>query len=420
MHLFNPASLYPRSVALIRDARRRITQTSSRLILGISLLLWIVHLVMGEIGAVYYLSFAMLAATSLASLLLLFMEREETAYAILVGGLFLLAVVSVYYPMSAQTVSVYFATAGVLWLFVALLSTLFLREWISHLLISLLWIHDAVALPLLHPRELWGPLPYMILISFAASLVLFYLQHFLLEVIEGLMESKQQAEVSRQALAGALTEKEILLKEVHHRVKNNLQIISSLLNLHAASSGDRESAAVLTASQGRVRSMALVHEELYQSENLSSISLKEYVIDLIRIIEVSYRPAGLDLATEFQIEDIEIDPDTALPLGLVLNELLTNIYKHAFAGLNSSRLRLEITRVENEISILLRDWGRGLPEDFILEEADSMGTLLITSLTEQLGGRIAIIPASVGTEARITLPYSPSPRTAGTDLERLS
>ncbi len=384
------------------------------------MLLWIVHLLIGESSPAYYLSFALLAATSSSSAVLGYLKRDAAAHAVLVGGLFVLAAGSVYFPMSAHNVSIYYGTAGVLWLFIALLSTLFLRQWISHLSITLLWLHSAVALPLLHPREYWGPLPYMIMLSFVASMVLFYLQHFLLELIEGLMMSKQQTEISKQALAKALTEKEILLKEVHHRVKNNLQVISSLLNLHAESAHDSASAAVLSASQGRVRSMALVHEELYQSKNLNSICLKEYVIDLIRIIEISYRPSGLDLETEFSIDEIELDPDTALPLGLVLNELLTNIYKHAFTGLSSSKLQVEILREEDEIGIILRDWGRGLPEDFNLQATASMGTLLITSLIEQLGGTIAIIPASVGTEARITLPYAPSPRTERAVLERLS
>ena len=198
--------------------------------------------------------------------------------------------------------------------------------------------------------------------------------------------SRKQAE---DELRRSLQEKEVLLKEVHHRVKNNMQVISSLISLQADKISDPESLERLRESQNRIKSMALVHESLYQSENLASIDPAGYLKNLTSEVISSY---SLDTAitVEFTITVHAMDLDTALPCGLIVNELISNSLKHGFKGRTEGRITITLDEADDEYILSVRDDGCGLPADFDISSLDSLGIKLINVLTRQMRGTIEI------------------------------
>lgn len=224
------------------------------------------------------------------------------------------------------------------------------------------------------------------------------------DVTDRHLEREQAAERLRQAnqglerlvdertsdLARSLQHKDTLLKETHHRVKNNLQIISSLLGMQADSAGSSSVRSLLTESIGRVRSMALIHERLYQSDTLARVDLTEYARALTGTLLRSY---GGDKPIRLIVEGptAEINIETAVPCGLILNELVTNALKHAFEPGVEGVLKIVVGRsAEGLLSVEVRDSGRGLPPDRPIETAASMGLQLIVALTRQLKGTLDV------------------------------
>jgi two-component sensor histidine kinase len=202
----------------------------------------------------------------------------------------------------------------------------------------------------------------------------------------------------------------VLLKEIHHRVKNNMQIISSLLSLQSRSIEDEKSLAIFKKGRDRIRSMALIHEKLYQSKDLARIDFARYIQDLTSHLLQSYRVDSHIIEVKTDVEDVSLDINTAIPCGLIINELVSNSFKHAFAEGSDSG---ESSDSKNEISIGLhadndkqlvltvKDNGSGLPEDLDLQNTESLGLRLVYDLVEQLGGSIELqrIP---GTTYKIT------------------
>lgn len=184
-------------------------------------------------------------------------------------------------------------------------------------------------------------------------------------------------------------EKEALLKEIHHRVKNNLQIISSLLDLQSRSSDNPTTKAAVTDGQNRVKSMALIHQMLYQNDDAGNINFKDYIQKLLAQISTSQ---GGSRKIEQQIDipkEIEFDIDTAIPLGLVVTELLTNAYKYAFEGRDSGRIDLKlITSDQKQYELLIGDDGQGLPVDFDIKKTKSLGLRLVRTLIKQVNGKV--------------------------------
>lgn len=204
----------------------------------------------------------------------------------------------------------------------------------------------------------------------------------------------------------SLKEKNVLLKEIHHRVKNNLQVILSLLNLQSSTIQDEELRTKFSETKTRVRSIALVHEKLYQSKDLSKIDFNEYVFDLARFVHSIY----LDNDKKIDIS-YKVDPafrfmkiDLAIPLGLIINELLTNAFKYAFTGKNHGSINIEFVAVDAGGKALLKvkDDGIGMEIDHTAE-ASTLGTQLVKMISEQLDGTMEINNKH-GLEIKIIIP----------------
>jgi two-component sensor histidine kinase len=198
----------------------------------------------------------------------------------------------------------------------------------------------------------------------------------------------------------SLQEKEVLLREIHHRVKNNMQIISSLLNLQIQHVKDEEAENVLKESQGRVKSMAMIHEKLYQSDSFSKINFKNYAERLVRDIFFSYGIKSHSIVPVLDIEDIKIGIDTAIPLGLIINELVTNSVKYAFSEYKGT-IKIEFKSSADGLELIVADDGIGLPKDFNFENTKTLGLQLVNSLVKQIDGKIKL-DISNGTEFKIT------------------
>lgn len=181
-------------------------------------------------------------------------------------------------------------------------------------------------------------------------------------------------------------EKEILLKEIHHRVKNNLQTISSLLSLQSYNISDTRVRDAVRESQDRVKSMALIHQMLYQQEGLSRIDFGKYLRQLADSIEAGYSKEAKVTCT-IECEAAELDIDTAIPLGLIANELIVNAFKYAFNGAKEGNITISLTiQASGKMLFRVRDNGRGMPENFRIDKAETLGLRLVSLLTRQLKG----------------------------------
>ena len=199
-------------------------------------------------------------------------------------------------------------------------------------------------------------------------------------------------EEDRKKLKTSIEEKEVLLKEIHHRVKNNLNIVVSLLNLqHDIVSGPEQAKQALRMSRDRVFSMALVHENLYRSETLSQIDMKSYIDNILRSLLYLYA-SDKEIFINNNVEAVKMTIEYASPCGLLLNELLTNALTHAFASRKEGVISVGLGKdgTEGKYLLTVEDDGIGLPEDLDIYHTSSMGMQLITVLTEQLGGKLSI------------------------------
>jgi len=204
-----------------------------------------------------------------------------------------------------------------------------------------------------------------------------------------------------RALQDSLKEKEVLLKEVYHRVKNNLQVISSLLNLQVEAMQDPTAQEALIESATRVKSMALVHEMLYQSENLAKIDMGEYVKNLFQYLYDIYNVDPELIKYIIDIDSVSLNIDFAIPCGLIINEIISNTFKHAFPNDQSGKIDVSLKKQANQIMLNVKDNGVGISPEINLDKIQSLGMQLIHNLSKQLGGDI-ILDRNQGTKFTLT------------------
>ena len=206
--------------------------------------------------------------------------------------------------------------------------------------------------------------------------------------------------VRQSELEASLREKEVLLKEIHHRVKNNLQVVSSLLQLQAGYVENDEARTVFEESQGRIRSMALVHEKLYQTKDLAHIDFGDYIRDLVSGLIGSF---GARVVIDVQAASVQLDVDRAIPCGLIINELVSNSFKHAFPDGRAGRIEVRLSGGGNlPIQIGVRDDGVGWPAEFNPEQSASLGLRLVRILAKQLRGTLHL-QSHNGIDCNLTL-----------------
>jgi two-component sensor histidine kinase len=230
-----------------------------------------------------------------------------------------------------------------------------------------------------------------------------------------------------EKLKSSIQEKDVLLKEVHHRVKNNLQITSSLLSLQKQTVRDNHLITALTDSQARIQSMSYIHELLYESENIEQVNLADLLKKILTYLTATYQPEKQNINVNLSAEDIFIKMELAIPCGLIMNELISNVFKHAFsvpaAGQATgqgpsaepeSEVKIQTESefgspyVENRLTVSLyksgpeiifetHDNGKGLPKNLDMEKPGTLGMELVFILAEQIGGSLTVIPELAGT-----------------------
>ncbi len=237
-----------------------------------------------------------------------------------------------------------------------------------------------------------------------------------IETEEGIMVLASIVDITerqraQQKLERALQEKTVLLNEVHHRVKNNLQVVSSLLNLQATHTSDTRLRAILAESQNRVRAMALTHQLLYERKDYSRIDLGEYLERLAQLLLSSYREDSthISLRRALPAAPLFLDLERAIPCGLVVTELVTNAFKHAFPAGRKGEVRIELQALDDELELVVADDGAGLPGDFDLANVTSLGLQLVPLLADQLGGRFTV-EGGPGARFSLRFPSVPSMR----------
>ena len=241
------------------------------------------------------------------------------------------------------------------------------------------------------------------------------------------VSERQRAE---QRIRASLKEKEVLLQEIHHRVKNNLQVISGLLTLQADQSAGKSLSEIFRESQDRIRSIALIHEKLYKSHNLAEITFDEYLRSLTENLIAAHGVAAGRVAISYEMESILVTIEKAIPLGLIANELITNILKHAFPEKRQGKMRITLkerrgvkfyaptedtdttpnmgtTRRTHAYELTVADNGIGLPADFSVDSQKSLGMHLVSMLAKQLQAELKV-KTGPGTEFRLIFPGLPA------------
>lgn len=202
-------------------------------------------------------------------------------------------------------------------------------------------------------------------------------------------KTNKELEEKNNIISISLKEKEILLKEIHHRVKNNLQVISSLLNLQSKNISDEKALQALNEGKNRVRSMALIHQNLYRDDNLMGVDVQQYIQKLIESLFTSYNIEIDKIALQTNIDKLQLDVDTVIPLGLILNELISNALKYAFENTDKGVLQIDLLLVNEQLLLRVKDNGKGMDKD-ALKTSQSMGYKLIQSFLQKLNATIKI------------------------------
>jgi two-component sensor histidine kinase len=224
-------------------------------------------------------------------------------------------------------------------------------------------------------------------------------------IVPRLFTLMEQAKITEQATAdlrASEERKEALLREVHHRVKNNLAVICSLFYLQSTHTTDAETVKIFHDMENRVHSMALVHESLYRSENLARIDFAEYAQALAMDILSSYESPDVPVRLQTELEPVVMSADLAIPCGLILTELISNAFKHGFPKGASGEIRVRLrTSPKGSCILSVEDSGAGMPAEMDVERTKSLGLRLVRSLTQQIHGGFELVKMDVGTAAHL-------------------
>jgi PAS domain S-box-containing protein len=217
--------------------------------------------------------------------------------------------------------------------------------------------------------------------------------------LQGISRDITDKTIATKKLKTSIKEKDILLREIHHRVKNNMQIISSLLSLQMTHLDHGDAVDLLKESQNRVRSMAIIHDKLYQSNDFTKIDLSEYIKSLVNGLFYSYSIED-HINSSIDVDDVLLNIETAVPFGLILNELISNSLKHGFPEGISGELYISLKFVDDKYELIVGDTGIGFPEEIDFKKTDSLGLQLVNNLVSQIDGEIEL-NKSHGTEYKI-------------------
>jgi len=219
--------------------------------------------------------------------------------------------------------------------------------------------------------------------------------------ISGIAHDITEKKLAEKQMKESLQEKEVLLKEVHHRVKNNLQVISSIINLQSNYIKDKYTLEMMRELQNRIKSMSFIHEALYQTSAFSSINFSEYIVTLTQNLIHSYRIYSGLVELKHDVDNILLNLDTSIPCGLIVNELVSNALKYAFPQNRKGEVWVRLKETPTSIHLTVSDNGVGLPADFDFRNSDSLGLQLVTSLVEQINGEI-FCENKIGTKFTVT------------------
>jgi two-component sensor histidine kinase len=291
----------------------------------------------------------------------------------------------------------------------------FKRPWYNGLLASFTLV--SVVLLILLPPHLFGPplagltakfsfvfnLVTSIILVAVNTIVIVWMNYERHKMLENKISEKVKV---TEELEQTLKAKEILVAEIHHRVKNNLAVIRSLLNLQMNSTRNEEAKSVLLESVNRVNSMALIHRRLYSQENAEVINFGNYANDLINEIAITYQQDGKVFPEiHLQEDHCMISLTKAVPAGLILNELLSNAFKHAFAADQKGIIDVRITETPSSVCVEVIDNGRGIPAGFDPQQSESLGMTIIHALSDQIDGQFMIGSGEKkGTRAKLVFP----------------
>ncbi|MBX3163386.1 MAG: PAS domain S-box protein [Bacteroidetes bacterium] len=206
--------------------------------------------------------------------------------------------------------------------------------------------------------------------------------------VSAIAHNVTEKKLALRRIESSLKEKEVLLKEVHHRVKNNLQVISSILNLQSSYVTDENTRAILRESQNRIKTMAYIHESLYQDKSFISVNFSQYLKTLVNNVVQSYSSSEEKIKVEINAEQIMLSLDNSIPAGLIVNELVTNAIKHAFSGSRTGTVSLNLKHENNRVFIELKDNGSGFADGIDFKNSNTLGLQLVNTLVEQLDGDI--------------------------------
>ncbi len=225
-----------------------------------------------------------------------------------------------------------------------------------------------------------------------------------IEGLIGYFRNVTEIKQANEKTLAALAEKEILIREIHHRVKNNLQIISGLLDMTRMRAHDPETTSILTDMMLKIKTMAQIHTRLYESKQFDKINMGGQIHDMVADLSSIYGKSGAGITCQVNAEDLSLPVDQAIPCALTVNEVLSNSFKHAFTGRNEGTIAITARIDGNNVHISVQDDGIGIPENVDVDRATSLGLKLIRSLVQQLRGTLTIESSDRGSNVTINFP----------------